>query len=108
MIVRKFLGVAAIVAMLLVPARVAVAQDPATRDPFVPLIQPSPIATGDGTGVPFDPAVPVDPVPDPTDPLPNTGSSTISWIGLGYVLIALGSGAVALSKILRPVRFASR
>lgn len=106
---RKFLGVAAIVTVLLVPAGVALAQDPAARDPFVPLIQPSPAATGDGTGVPVDPTVPVDPVPDPTDPLPSTGSSsTMSWIGLGYALIALGSGAVVLSKVLRPVRAVSR
>ena len=94
--------------VLLVPAGIAFAQDPAARDPFVPLIQPSPIATGDGTTVPTDPTVPVDPDPDPTDPLPSTGSPTVTWIGLGYVLIALGGGAVALSKVLRPTRLASR
>lgn len=106
---RKFLGLAAIVFVLLAPAGAALAQDPATRDPFVPLIQPSPIATGGGTGVPVDPTVPVDPVPDPTDPLPTTGSpATMSWVGLGYTLIALGSGAVVLSKVLRPERVLSR
>lgn len=105
---RKFLGIAAIAMALLAPAGAALAQDPATRDPFLPLVQPSPVQTGDGTTVPTDPTVPVDPAPDPTDPLPSTGSSTVTWVGLGYVLIALGGGAVALSKVLRPARLASR
>lgn len=105
---RKFLGTAAIVCALLVPAGAALAQDAGARDPFVPLIQPNPVATGDGTLVPTDPTVPVDPAPDPTDPLPTTGSSSTTWVGLGYVLIALGSGAVVLSKVLRPVRLVPR
>jgi LPXTG-motif cell wall-anchored protein len=106
--VRKFLALAAFVVVSLAPAGAALAQDAPARDPFVPLIQPSPAATGDGTAVPTDPTVPVDPAPDPDEPLPNTGSSTISWIGLGYVLIALGGGAVVLSKVLRPIRLAPR
>ncbi|MDQ4125024.1 MAG: hypothetical protein M3134_05425 [Actinomycetota bacterium] len=105
---RKFLGVALIVFVLVVPAGAALAQDPATRDPYVPLIQPNPVATTDPSGVPTDSTVPVDPVPDPTDPLPSTGSSTTTWVGLGYVLVALGTGAVVLSKVYGPVRVASR
>lgn len=105
---RKFLGLGVIVLVLLVPAGAALAQDPATRDPFVPLIQPNPVATTDPSGVPIDPTVPVDPAPDPTDPLPTTGSSTTTWVGLGYVLIALGTGAVVLSKVYGPLRVAAR
>lgn len=104
---RKFLGVAAIVFVLLAPAGAAAAQQPQARDPFAPLIRPEPVPTDGGTGVPTDPTVPVDPV-DPTDPLPTTGSSTTTWVGLGYVLVALGTGAVVLSKVFRPVRVASR
>ena len=101
---RKFLGSLAIAFVLLAPAGAALAQDAPVRDPFLPLVQPSPVATGDGT-VPTDPTVPVDPAPDPTDPLPTTGSSsTLSWAGLGYVLVALGTGAVALSKLYGSTR----
>lgn len=105
---RKLLGTAAIVLVLLLPAAAAFAQsDTAVRDPFVPLIQPSPVATGVDPTVPVDPAEPV-PAPDPTEPLPGTGSSTVTWFGLGYVLIALGTGAVVLSKVAGPPRLASR
>ena len=101
---RKFLGLAAIVLVFLVPAGAALAQDAQVRDPFLPLVQPTPIEGDDGTTVPTDPTVPVDPAPDPTDPLPSTGSSAATWTGLGYVLIALGAGAVVLSKMYAPVR----
>jgi hypothetical protein len=107
--VRKFLGALTIAIALLAPAGAALAQDTPARDPFLPLVQPSPVATGDGTTVPTDPTVPVDPAPDPTDPLPTTGSSsTLSWAGLGYILVALGTGAVVLSKLAGPIRVASR
>ena len=105
---RKFLGALGIVVVLLAPAGAALAQNAQARDPFLPLVQPSPVATGDGTTVPTDPTVPVDPVPDPTDPLPNTGSSTLTWAGFGYVLVALGAGAVVLSKVYGPLRIAAR
>lgn len=105
---RKFLGVTAIVFVLLASAGVASAQEAQTRDPFVPLIQPNPVATTDPSGVPIDPTVPVDPVPDPADPLPSTGSPATTWLGLGYVLIALGTGAVVLSKVYGPLRVAPR
>lgn len=104
---RKFLGIAAIVFALFVPAGAALAQDSTARDPFVPLIQPQPVPTTD-TGVPTDPTVPVDPAPDPTDPLPSTGSSTTTWLGLGYVLIALGTGSVVLSRVYAPLRPVAR
>ena len=102
---RKFLGSLAIAFVLLAPAGAALAQDAPARDPFLPLVQPEPVATGDGTTDPTDPTVSVDPVPDPTDPLPTTGSSsTLSWAGFGYVLVALGTGAVALAKLYGPTR----
>ncbi|MDQ3953850.1 MAG: hypothetical protein M3279_12955 [Actinomycetota bacterium] len=107
---RKFLGLCAIVFVLLAAAPAALAQsDTGVRDPFVPLIAPSPVATeGTDPAVPTDPTVPVDPVPDPNEPLPGTGSSASPWVGLGYVLIALGAGAVVLSKVLGPVRLTAR
>ena len=104
---RKFLGLCAIVLVLLAAAPAALAQsDTGVRDPFVPLIAPSPVAT-EGTGATV-PTVPVDPAPDPNEPLPGTGSSTSSWIGLGYVLMALGAGAVVLSRVFGPARLAAR
>jgi hypothetical protein len=105
--VRKILVLAAFV-LVMAPSGAASAQDSPVRDPFVPLVQPSPVATGDGTTVPTDPTVPVDPAPDPDEPLPNTGSPAITWVGLGYVLIAFGGGAVVLSKVLRPVHLTAR
>ena len=102
---RKFLGVCgAAIVLTLGVAPAALAQDPApARDPFAPLIAPP---TADGStdpSNPTDPTVPVDPV-DPVDPLPNTGSPLSTWFGIGYFLVALGGGAVVLSKVLAPPR----
>jgi LPXTG-motif cell wall-anchored protein len=101
---RKFLGVCGVALVLsLAAAPAALAQEPIARDPFLPLIVPD---SGTGTvdpANPADPTIPVDPIPDPVDPLPNTGSSTSSWFGVGYFLVALGGGAVVLSKVLGPV-----
>ncbi len=106
---RKFLGIGAIVLASLAASAPALAQDDApVRDPFVPLVQPSPVATGTDPTVPVDPAAPVDPAPDPNEPLPGTGSSAATWFGLGYVLVALGAGAVAVAKLFAPLRVASR
>jgi hypothetical protein len=106
---RKFLGFVVIVFVLLAPPAVAGAQtDTSARDPFVPLIQPSPIATGTDRTVPVDPTVPVTPTAAPDEPLPGTGSPTVTWVGFGYALVALGGGAVVVSKLLGPVRVAAR
>lgn len=107
---RKLLALAAVaVALLAWPATIAFAQtDGAVRDPFVPLIEPSPIATGTDPTVPVQPPVPVDPVLDPNEPLPGTGSQAATWIGLGYVLVALGAGTVIASKSFGPLRIAGR
>lgn len=106
---RKLLGTGGVLLVLCATAPVALAQsDTGVRDPFVPLIQPSPVATGADPTVPTDPSVPVDPAPDPNEPLPGTGSPAVSWIGLGYVLVALGTGAVVVSKVFGPVRLAAR
>ncbi|HYO61516.1 MAG TPA: hypothetical protein VEU29_06425 [Actinomycetota bacterium] len=105
---RKLLGLSAMVLVLFAAAPVAHAQEAGVRDPFAPLIDPNPVATVTDPTAPTDPTVPVDPVVDPTDPLPTTGSSSVTWFGLGYVLIALGGGAVALSRLFGPPRLAAR
>lgn len=105
---RKFLGLSAIALALLALAPVAHAQEPGVRDPFAPLVVPDPVATGTDPTVPTDPSVVVDPVPDPTEPLPETGSPTVTWFGLGYVLIALGAGAVVVSKLFGRARLPAR
>lgn len=92
---------------MLAPSAPALAQDTSVRDPFAPLVSPTEASGGTtDPGVP-DPADPVV-VPDPTEPLPGTGSETTSWVGLGYVLIALGAGAVTLSKVYGPLRVTAR
>ena len=97
------MALTAVALVVLVVAPAASAQsETGVRDPFVPLIAPSPVATGTDPTVPVDPGAPVVPTPDPDEPLPGTGSETSSWVGLGYVLVALGSGAVALSRIFGP------
>lgn len=106
---RKFLGLVVIVLALAAPAAPALAQsDAGVRDPFVPLI--SPTVPEDGT---TDPTVPVDPGgvvvdPVPTEPLPGTGSPAVTWFGLAYAVIALGAGAVALSRLFGPLRAPAR
>ena len=107
--VRKFLGLAVLLLVLAAPGAPAFAQsDTAVRDPFVPLI--SPTVPDDGT---TDPTVPIDDggtvvQPDPTDPLPGTGSSAATWFGLAYVVIALGAGSIVLSKLYGPLRLTTR
>ena len=102
---RKFLGLTGVLLVLgLAVAPTALAQGaPAARDPFAPLIVPGAPdgSTTDPTN-PTDPTVPV--APDPVDPLPDTGSSTSSWLGLSYFLVAFGAGAVVLSRVLGPPR----
>lgn len=84
----------------MVAAPAALAQE--ARDPFAPLIAPPGTTGATDPGALVDPTVPVDPAPDPVDPLPDTGSSTSSWFAVGYFLVALGGGAVVLSKVLGP------
>lgn len=105
---RKFLGLAVIFFALLAPGAPALAQSETVRDPFVPLI--SPTVPDDGT---TDPTVPIDDggtvvQPDPTDPLPGTGSSSATWFGLAYVVAALGAGSIVLSKLYGPLRLTAR
>ncbi len=106
---RKFLGCLSVgLALAFVAAPAALAhEDTAVRDPFAPLIAP-PAPDGSVTDPtnPTDPTVPV--VPDPVDPLPDTGSSTSSWFGVAYFLVAFGAGAVVLSKVLGPPRVSLR
>ena len=106
---RKFLGVLGLILILAITAApAAFAQDTTTaRDPFLPLISETPAGSTD-PGAPTDPTVPVDPDPDPVDPLPDTGSSTTSWFGVAYFLVAFGGGAVVLSKVLGPTPVSSR
>jgi hypothetical protein len=97
---RKLLALLGMVLALSAAAPVASAQE--VRDPFLPLIAPP--GQEDGTVVqPADPTSPTDPtVPVPTDPLPSTGSSTTSWTGIAYLLVAFGTGALMLSRVLGP------
>jgi hypothetical protein len=45
-----------------------------------------------------------DVAPAGQEALPATGADTSVWIGIAYVLVALGVGAIALSKVYAPQR----
>ncbi len=68
------------------------------RDPFDPVIDPNP-----GAGVPQgspEEAPVFLPVPDPDEPLPETGDAgTSSYLGSAYLLITIGAMVVMLGKI---------
>jgi hypothetical protein len=104
---RKLLGLLVLVGVLTVLGPAAAAQPEVVRDPFVPLI--SPTTAPAAPGVPGGPVATLPPAaPAPTDPLPSTGSSPTPWVGLGYLLVALGAGAVALSRLFGPTPVTTR
>ena len=101
------MGLVVLVGALTVAGPAAAAHPEGVRDPFDPLVTP--------TTAPAAPAAPGGPVatlppvaPAPTDPLPSTGSSPTPWVGLGYLLVAFGAGAVALSRLFGPAPLSSR
>ncbi|MFN2586505.1 MAG: hypothetical protein ABR613_00095 [Actinomycetota bacterium] len=105
---RRLLVVVSAALILAAAAPAALAQDaPAARDPFVPLIAPTPPDGAADPTAPGDPTVPVTPAP-PVDPLPDTGSHVSWWFGAAYFLVALGAGALVLSKVVGPPRAALR
>ncbi len=84
----------------------------AIRDPFDPVISQAEVtgtgddtatgdgtgATGDGTGT--DGAAGDDVVAgNSSEGLANTGADTEPWLVAAYALIAIGAGAVAISKV---------
>ena len=95
---RKVLATAAISFWVLASAAPALA---APRDPFhAPIsttVGTSTSTTTDQTGsnpVPFTP---------PSDEAPaNTGFDATTWLGISYVLIAVGTGMLVLVRQLRP------
>lgn len=105
---RKFLGLMFLVAALLAVAPAAGAQPETARDPFAPLIAPPTVAPTGVPGAPAAPAPTIAPTAPAVDPLPDTGASTGSWAGIGYVLVAFGAGAVVLSKVFGPTPVSTR
>jgi hypothetical protein len=99
---RKLPALLGIVLALSVVVAPAAAAQEGVRDPFLPLIAPP--GQEDGTvaqpGDPTDPTVSVEPAP--TEPLPTTGSSPAPWLAIAYVLVAFGTGAIVLSRVLGP------
>ncbi len=76
------------------------------RDPFDPLVtQSSGSSAGGGGGSETGDTTPQgDVAPAAEDALPATGADTSVWLGLAYVLVALGAGALVLSKVYAPQR----
>lgn len=87
---------------------VAAAPALALRDPFDPVISQADLTagmgdtTGDGTGTTGDGTGTTDggtQVSGGADQMANTGSETESWLVAAYALMAIGAGAVVLSRI---------
>jgi hypothetical protein len=77
------------------------------RDPFDPLVtQSSSSGSGGGSEDGFETApAPQDEVdPAGQEALPATGADTSVWLGMAYALVALGAGALALSRVYAPQR----
>ena len=104
---RKLM-IASLLGLLLVVTTAAPAF--AIRDPFDPVISQAEAtggtatgdgtgATGDGTGT--DGAAAGDDVVagNSSEGLANTGADTEPWLVAAYALIAIGAGAVVLSKV---------
>jgi hypothetical protein len=103
--VKKILSCLALASIVaLVSAAPAFAQ---ARDPFDPLVtQSSSGGTSGGVGgsESVDVAPQGDVAPAGQEALPATGADTSVWLGIAYVLVALGVGAIALSKVYAPQR----
>jgi hypothetical protein len=102
--VKKILSCLALASIVaLVSAAPAFAQ---ARDPFDPLVTQSSSGgtSGGGGGGSVDVAPQGDVAPAGQEALPATGADTSVWIGIAYVLVALGVGAIALSKVYAPQR----
>lgn len=90
----------------------------AIRDPFDPVISQAELSgttgegtattgdgtgtTGDGTGTETGGATVVD--QNGADAIATTGSNTEPWLVGAYALIALGAGAVLISKVNAPAK----
>ena len=101
---KKILSCLALASIVsLVSAAPAFAQ---ARDPFDPLVTQSSSGgtSGGGGGGSVDVAPQGDVAPAGQEALPATGADTSVWIGIAYVLVALGVGAIALSKVYAPQR----
>jgi hypothetical protein len=104
--VKKILSCLALASIVaLVSAAPAFAQ---ARDPFDPLVTQSSSGGTSGGGGGGSETVDVAPqgnvAPAGQEALPATGADTSVWLGVAYVLVALGVGAIALSKVYAPQR----
>ena len=91
--------VALAIASLVLIAAPAFAQ----RDPFDPVIDPNavPVVTGATT---TDPTTTTTTVPPNvgSDELANTGADVAPWLAISYGLVAMGAGAVVISRMYQP------
>jgi hypothetical protein len=101
--VKKILSCLALASIVaLVSAAPTFAQ---ARDPFDPLVtQSSSGGTSGGGSGSVDVAPQGDVAPAGQEALPATGADTSVWLGIAYVLVALGVGTIALSKVYAPQR----
>lgn len=75
----------------------------AQRDPFDPVIDPNaaPVVTGVTT---TDTTTTTTTVPPNvgSDQLANTGADVAPWLAIAYGLVAMGAGAVVISRMYQP------
>lgn len=103
---RLLLAVAAVMVLGIAAAGPAVAQ---ARDPFEPLVSnetssstdTSTAANSDDQGASDETST--QPAPSEST-LPNTGGGVTGWIGVAYVLVAVGGGFLVLGRVLGPQR----
>jgi hypothetical protein len=103
---RLLLAVAAVMVLGIAAAGPAMAQ---ARDPFEPLVSnEAPSSTDTSTAANSDDQGASDETsnqPAPSEStLPNTGGGVTGWIGVAYVLVAVGGGFLVLSRVLAPQR----
>ena len=103
---RLLLAVAAVMVLGIAAAGPALAQ---ARDPFEPLVSNETSvsddtganATSDDQGAADDDSTQGAPS---ESALPNTGGGLTGWIGVAYVLVAVGGGFMVLGRVLAPQR----
>jgi hypothetical protein len=103
---RLLLAVAAVMVLGIAAAGPALAQ---ARDPFEPLVSNETSASSDTTvdatsddqGAADDSSTQQAPS---ESVLPTTGGGLTGWIGVAYVLVAVGGGFMVLGRVLGPQR----
>ena len=94
---------AALLALIVVLMLAAPASAQSVRNPFDPLLSTTTTdsSTDPITTDPTDPVIDEVPLDNPapsTDDLPNTGGDPKNWLGISYVLLAMGAALLVIGR----------